>query len=202
MTEEIVRLKGLGQQLPVVGNGRRIGKGQNKLFKSLFPARLLMAAFLNNNPLPGDIVFVSRGLYKHYGIYISNDRIVNFAPKSGFELNPKEAYIQATNLENFLKGGMLEIDASSPARYSPDEIIKRAEYCVGTNKEKYNLAFHNCEHFARWCKSGVATSHQVRNVVKGIVATTAAITVAVAVASSMASSEKTEKDLRKSVKKN
>jgi len=151
-----------------------------------------MAVFKNNDPHPGDIVFVNRGLYKHYGIYISDNRIINFAPKSGFELNPKEAFIQATNPENFLRGGTLEIDTSSPAKYSPEETIKRAEDCVGTNKEKYNLVFNNCEHFARWCKSGVSTSHQVRNVVTGIVATTAAITVAAVVAGSIAGSEKKE----------
>jgi hypothetical protein len=133
-------------------------------------------------PLPGDVVCVDRGLYKHYGIYVNDNRIINFAVKNGCEINPKEACIQETDLEGFLKGGILEVDTSPSAKYSPEQTVRRAESCIGTNKGKYNLVFHNCEHFVRWCKSGVSTSRQVRNVVKGIVATVAA---AAAVASSI-----------------
>ena len=33
------------------------------------------------NPEPGDIIFVNRGLYKHYGVYVGNNRVVHFAAK-------------------------------------------------------------------------------------------------------------------------
>jgi hypothetical protein len=136
----------------------------------------------NNSPCFGDIVFVNRGLYKHYGVYVNNDRIINFAPKKGFEISPKDAYIMETTLKDFLKGGELKIDTLSPAKYSPEDTVKRAISCVGTNKGEYNLVFHNCEHFARWCKSGIPESRQVQNAVKGLVAAATAIAVTVTAA--------------------
>jgi hypothetical protein len=143
-------------------------------------------------PLPGDVVCVDRGLYKHYGIYVNDNRIINFAPKDGFEINPKEACIQETDLEGFLKGGILEVDTSLPIKYSPEQTVRRAESCIGTNSGKYNLVFHNCEHFAHWCKSGVSTSHQVRNAVKGVAAAVAVAAVAAAVASSISCNSEKE----------
>jgi hypothetical protein len=136
----------------------------------------------NNVPRFGDIVCVNRGLYKHYGIYVNNDRVIHFAPKKGVEINPEDALIMESGLRDFLKGGNLEIDTLSPAKYSPEDTVQRAVSCLGTNKGAYNLVFHNCEHFARWCKSGIAESRQVQNAVKGIVAAAAAITVAVVAA--------------------
>jgi hypothetical protein len=114
-------------------------------------------------PHRGDIIYTDRGLYKHYGVYIGGNNVIHFAPKNGFELNPQDAYIQKTPLDDFLKDGTLLIDKDSPAKYSPEETARRAQSCLGTSKGEYNLVFHNCEHFARWCKSGVAESHQVQN---------------------------------------
>lgn len=46
--------------------------------------------------------------------------------------------------------------------YSPEETIERAKSKIG--EAEYNLATNNCEHFALWCKTGVATSFQVKKV--------------------------------------
>jgi hypothetical protein len=48
--------------------------------------------------------------------------------------------------------------------YSPKETIERAKSRIG--EEKYNLVSNNCEHFAIWCKSGIAESKQVDRVVR------------------------------------
>jgi hypothetical protein len=134
-----------------------------------------------NSPQRGDIIYTDRGLYKHYGVYVGGKSVIHFAPKNGFEINPKDAYIQRTSLDDFLKDGTLLIDKDSPAKYSPEETAERAQSCLGTKKGEYNLVFHNCEHFARWCKSGVAESRQVQNAVTALavgaaVAAAAAIT--------------------------
>ncbi len=46
--------------------------------------------------------------------------------------------------------------------YSGDECVKRAysRLC----ETSYNLIIKNCEHFAMWCKTGVAYSSQVENI--------------------------------------
>ena len=45
------------------------------------------------NPRPGDILYVSRGLYKHYGIYTGNGKVIHFAPLAGAEINAENAAI-------------------------------------------------------------------------------------------------------------
>ena len=43
--------------------------------------------------------------------------------------------------------------------YTPEETVQRAYEKIG--EEEYNLVTNNCEHFALWCKTGIAESHQV-----------------------------------------
>ncbi|MDR1867461.1 MAG: lecithin retinol acyltransferase family protein [Treponema sp.] len=126
---------------------------------------------MNFNPQPGDIIYADRGLYKHYGIYSDDLHVIHFAAEQGEEINATNAYIYETTLEKFLKGNAGFVDNTSLAQYSPQEIIRRARANIGTGKGDYNLMFHNCEHFARWCKTGKAYSIQVRNAIT----TTAAV---------------------------
>jgi hypothetical protein len=108
---------------------------------------------------PGDILYVNRGFYKHYGVYVGNGKVIHFAPLAGKEINAENAVVHETDLDNFLKGGELSIDRKSKAKFSGEEIVERAWSEVGT--KSYNLVFSNCEHFARWCKTGVYESDQV-----------------------------------------
>lgn len=48
--------------------------------------------------------------------------------------------------------------------YTPEETVSRAESQIG--KGEYSLLEYNCEHFAVWCKTGLAKSYQVENVLK------------------------------------
>jgi hypothetical protein len=115
------------------------------------------------NPFSGAAIFVNRGLYKHFGIYINDNRIIHFAPDNGYEKDQRNAYIHVSNLEDFQKNGTIEIDTAR-AKCSPKEVIARAEHCLGRGKGYYNLVFNNCEHFVRRCQTGVKKSYQVRNV--------------------------------------
>ncbi|GHU21132.1 hypothetical protein FACS1894172_09680 [Spirochaetia bacterium] len=113
----------------------------------------------------GDIVGVDRGNYKHYGIYVGDGRIVHFAPETGFELDANKAFVHENLLKDFLRGDTAFIlDLSSESNvYPPSEIVRRARFNIGKGKNKYNFVFNNCEHFVRWCATGVKESHQVRN---------------------------------------
>ena len=126
----------------------------------------------------GDVIYVNRGLYKHYGIYIKNSSVIHFSPDSGKEISPERAYIRETSLEEFLKGGCLQIDRSIRAVFPPKEIARRARCLVGTNLKQYDLLFFNCEHFARWCATDEMESKQVKNgvaIAGGVALTTAAV---------------------------
>jgi hypothetical protein len=107
----------------------------------------------------GDIIYVNRGLYKHYGVYAGNGKVFHFAPYSGTEISAENAVVHETTLEAFLKGGKLEIDKKTKAKFPRQEIVSRARSKIGG--KGYSLPFNNCEHFARWCTTGVYESKQV-----------------------------------------
>jgi len=109
----------------------------------------------------GDVIYVDRGLYRHYGIYDNDKSVIHFSPDRGKEISPENAYIRKTTLAEFLKGGNLQIDRSVKQAFPPEKIAHRALCMVGTNLKKYNLLFFNCEHFAHWCATGELKSKQV-----------------------------------------
>lgn len=123
-------------------------------------------------PLKGDHIRVRRlgGLYYHHGIYISQDEVITFAGDDDY--NPIDWWdtkIRTTDLREFLQGGTLEV-----RRYTKDEqaqlcsveeTVAFARACVGN--EKYNLLFHNCEHFCNAAKLGVYRSKQAENILFG-----------------------------------
>jgi hypothetical protein len=47
-----------------------------------------------------------------------------------------------------------------------EQVLQRATSWVG-KKIKYDLLMNNCEHFARWCKTGKAESEQIRKYLSG-----------------------------------
>jgi len=114
---------------------------------------------------PGDIIYVQRhgGVYKHYGVYAGDGKVIHFAALAGAEISAENAVVHETNLENFLKGGVLRLDRKSRAQFSRPEIVERARSQIGS--KEYNLVFHNCEHFARWCKTDVYESEQVHDAI-------------------------------------
>ena len=115
----------------------------------------------NGKPVPGDVIYTDRGLYKHYGIYIGNKTVVHFARDEKHEISSERAFVQKTALRRFLKGGTITVETKAKASYSPKETVMRALNAVGSGRGKYNLAFNNCEHFANWCKYGKCESTQV-----------------------------------------
>ena len=46
---------------------------------------------IENEPMPGDVLSVNRGMYRHYGVYVGNDTVVHFSGGKGFELSAKRA---------------------------------------------------------------------------------------------------------------
>lgn len=125
-------------------------------------------------PKYGDQIRVNRGLYFHHGIYESDDRIYQFAAPEGSEINEQNAKIIATNLETFLKGGILEVRQYSAdelqRKRSPEDIILYAKRRLGSNEGGYNLISNNCEHFSNRCAFGVNESDQVNNIAAALAA--------------------------------
>jgi hypothetical protein len=124
----------------------------------------------------GDVIYVSRFFYKHYGIYNNDESVIHFSADRGAEINPENAYIRETSLLEFLKWGRLRIDDKVKPVFQPEEIAHRALCLVGTNLGEYSLLFKNCEHFTNWCATDELESKQVKKgvVIGGGIALTAA----------------------------
>lgn len=160
--------------------------------------RLTRKEFLEPGDVVGVLRKSALNMYEHYAVYIGNSRVVHYsgnnADFSG-EVTVQEDTLQhfLKKDDNYF---VLFFDKSftSPRKiqvrtsfnfndmeyenrlllgkkkdwkiYSPKETVERALSKVGEGK--YNLVTNNCEHFAVWCKTGVAESFQVKRVVNTI----------------------------------
>jgi hypothetical protein len=106
----------------------------------------------------GDHLKVNRlkGAYTHHGIYIGKDRVIHY---SGDLTHKRGASIRATTLKDFAAGNDIRVVKYGKA-YTPRAVVNRAKRRLGENG--YGLFGNNCEHFARWCKTGHHRSEQVR----------------------------------------
>lgn len=117
-------------------------------------------------PNYSDQIRVNRGLYYHYGIYESDEVVYQFASPKGAEISPETATINTISLEEFLKGGELEVRDYTleelKERKKPEEIIEYAKNHLG--EMGYDLINNNCEHFANRATFGKSESSQVNNI--------------------------------------
>ena len=121
-------------------------------------------------PTSGDQIRVSRGLYCHHGIYVSDDEVIQYASPNGSEISEATALIIKTTLSEFLKGGALEVrtytNEELKKKRSNDEIVKYARSMMGTGLGEYNFINNNCEHFSNLCAFGEKKSNQVEDILK------------------------------------
>ncbi len=141
---------------------------------------------------PGDVLGVSRnGLYEHYAIYMGEGRVIHYcgetrdfggkvtiheAPFSDFIKDSDTFFVvwfddgrpvKIQKSTSFLFNSGVDFYNGTFQRkkrnvYSLEETMKRAKSRIG--EADYNLATNNCEHFAMWCKTGVAESSQVSHI--------------------------------------
>lgn len=108
----------------------------------------------------GDHLQASRLVYHHDGIDLGDGRVVHFAADKGG--SKSTARIRISSWEEFAGDGDVTIREYAGQR-DPEAIVERALSRVDATG--YDLVFNNCEHFARWCVTGV---HQSAQVVGGI----------------------------------
>lgn len=141
-------------------------------------------------PEYGAVLMVQRPLYQHYAVYIGNGLIMHYAAEGSdfggaisihqapladfaggshaiyaleFPLKPGPPAIRdlygrlvSTQRPQFPLFDLFELNYRVN---SPAETVARAYSREG--ESTYFLPGNNCEHFALWCKTGVAKSHQV-----------------------------------------
>ena len=141
-------------------------------------------------PQAGDILRVHRKAgYYHYGIAVSNNRVVHFtAGDEDLSKNKKDMQIIESSLDRFLLGGTLQIESPYTSSYDPEVVVERAKSYVNSPRFRgkyYNFVTNNCEHFANFIYYGDCVSKQVKigtavvaTVVTGVLATGAVIAAA------------------------
>lgn len=124
-------------------------------------------------PMRGDHIRVFRagGLYTHHGIYVAKDEVIHFTGTEGDGvLDSADNEVISTSLDEFLKGGDLEVkeytDEEYPDLFPVEAIVSYARACIGD--AGYSLIFNNCEHFANMCTLGRFRSPQVERVAAGM----------------------------------
>ncbi|MBD2498564.1 lecithin retinol acyltransferase family protein [Nostoc sp. FACHB-280] len=109
----------------------------------------------------GDHIYVS--IYTnntapyHHGIDCGNDTVIHY--QKNYK-NEKNGIILWVSMKDFTKGRKIYTRIYNNCD-SPLIVVERAKRRLG--ETKYNLFYNNCEHFARYCKTGVPISDQVEN---------------------------------------
>jgi hypothetical protein len=130
----------------------------------------------------GDHLRADRGGYSHHGIGLGNGYVVHYAAD---RLHKRTATIRVSPFEEFRRGGRVRVVTYARC-YHPDVVVARAFSRRG--ERRYHLAENNCEHFARWCKTGQNSSEQVRVVAANVGGSVAgALSIARSIASVSAS---------------
>ncbi|XP_036407818.1 lecithin retinol acyltransferase b, tandem duplicate 2 [Megalops cyprinoides] len=130
----------------------------------------------------GDLLAVHRILFTHFGIYLGDNRVAHLIPdilpavsknqdaikravtNSRLILGvvAKVASVRVDSLEDFAYGAPIIVNlldkACSCPPFSSEEVARRAEKLLGSIT--YSLLWHNCEHYAMYCRYGTLASFQ------------------------------------------
>ena len=107
----------------------------------------------------GDMIRISCGNFYHYGIFVSEEEVIQFGlpPFEGL-LNRKfeDIAVCISDIYTFAGGRIVEVVSMEKSdrkkRLSPEKTVKRARECLG--EKGYDILHNNCEHFARYCYLG------------------------------------------------
>ena len=130
-------------------------------------------------------------IYEHYAVYFGEGKVIHYSgvgndfsgritvrldTLQNFMKSDKDYFVlyfdpsctiphkiqvrTSFNLSDIDYGVCVNLNAKEEYKiYSPEETVLRALSRIG--EDKYSLILNNCEHFAIWCKTGVAESYQV-----------------------------------------
>lgn len=119
-------------------------------------------------PKRGDMIRVGLGSIYHFGIFVSEDEVIQFglAPSQRALLRDSEVEVLSSDIDAFLAGGFLEVcefDRKERKKHrKPEEVVACARKRLG--ERGYHILYNNCEHFANECLSGEHICHQADDV--------------------------------------
>ena len=92
----------------------------------------------------------------HHGIYVGDGRVIH---NKWLLLNFLHCGVCEVSLMEFSLGRPITEQPQVNGIFAPEEIVARA--CARLGEKQYHLITNNCEHFTRWCLTGVGRSLQI-----------------------------------------
>ena len=112
--------------------------------------------FTEKEPRYGDIIRTRVRFYHHYGIYVSDQRVIQFGLPDNTGTPNDQICIMATDVYTFLNGGDVEVgepEREDRKKMRPAaQIVALAESRLG--ETGYDILHNNCEHFVNECAFG------------------------------------------------
>ena len=109
---------------------------------------------------PGDGLEIDRGFYRHYGVYLGNNVILELNGSTSGK--NKSRLIDADTF--LLNQKASDVTAHKSHKFTLQQIRERAKNAINHAKLPYNLVTNNCEHFMEEILNGKHESHQVKSV--------------------------------------
>ena len=112
--------------------------------------------FTERTPRYGDMIRTKVRFYHHYGIYVSDERVIQFGMPDNTGTPNEQIHVMTTDIYTFLNGGTLEV--GQPDREerkkmrSAKQVVELAEGRLG--ETGYDILHNNCEHFVNECIFG------------------------------------------------
>ena len=126
-------------------------------------------------PDRGDMIRVKSGSIYHFGVYVSDEEVIQFglAPTARLNIKDSDVTVCSTDIDAFLNGGFLEVAVldrkESKKRRPPEKTVQMARLRIGEGG--YNILYNNCEHFATDCVLGerkCTQTNEVRNLFRNL----------------------------------
>ena len=115
-----------------------------------------------------DIVRIKVGSIYHYGIFVSEDEVIQFGypPSPEFADKNDPPVVCAVDIDTFCCGRIVEraeLDRGERRkRFPPEKTVSLARSRLGEGG--YNILHNNCEHFVNECVFGIKKSEQEEEV--------------------------------------
>ena len=112
--------------------------------------------FEERTPAYGDMIRVKVKFYYHYGVFLDENRVVQFGLPDNTGIPPEQIAVIMTDCQTFLQGGTVETACLTfweKRRRRPP--AKTEAYALSRlGQTGYHILHNNCEHFAYDCVMG------------------------------------------------
>lgn len=116
--------------------------------------------WVEKTPVYGDMIRTKVRFYYHYGIFVSEDQVIQFGlPDDPMRL-AESIKVLSSNIATFLQGGEVEVAVPNGQERkkmrSAEQVVQIAQSRLGEGG--YDILHNNCEHFVNDCVFGQHTS--------------------------------------------